>query len=179
MVLSDQKAEAKVLDVIWNPSKDGFLKPTVRIEPVNIGGTTIEYATAYNAAFIEKNKIGLGAIVEMVRSGDVIPTILSVITPARKAKMPDIPYHWNETHVDIILDNIEENVNVQEKLVSRFFKKLDVVSLGAGNVKRIMKAGYNTIEKIINMKKEDFLTVPGFKDKLAAKIYTSIHQQIK
>ena len=178
MVLSDQKAEAKVLDVIWNPSKDGFLKPTVRIEPVNIGGTTIEYATAYNAAFIENNKIGLGAIVEMVRSGDVIPTILSVITPARKAKMPDIPYHWNETHVDIILDNIEENVNVQEKLVSRFFKKLDVVSLGAGNVKRIMKAGYNTIEKIINMKKADFLTVPGFKDKLAAKIYTSIHSKL-
>ena len=178
MVLSDQKAEAKVLDVIWNPSKDGFLKPTVRIEPVIIGGTTIEYATAYNAAFVAKNKIGLGAVVDMIRSGDVIPTILSVITPARKAKMPDIPYHWNETHVDIILDNIEENIGVQEKLVSRFFKKLDVESLGAGNVKRIMKAGHNTIEKIINMKKEDFLKIEGFKEKLAEKVYTSIHQKL-
>ena len=60
MVLSDQKAEAKVLEVIWTPSKDGFLKPKVRIEPIDIGGVTIEYATAFNAAFVEKNKIGMG-----------------------------------------------------------------------------------------------------------------------
>ena len=33
MVLSDQKAEAKVLDVLWTPSKDGYLKPRVQIEP--------------------------------------------------------------------------------------------------------------------------------------------------
>jgi NAD-dependent DNA ligase len=38
MVLSDQIAEAKVVDVIWTPSKDGYLKPRVRIEPINLGG---------------------------------------------------------------------------------------------------------------------------------------------
>jgi NAD-dependent DNA ligase len=38
MVLSDQIAEAKVVDVIWTPSKDGYLKPRVQIEPINLGG---------------------------------------------------------------------------------------------------------------------------------------------
>ena len=96
MVLSDQKAEAKVVDVIWKPSKDGFIKPKIRIEPIHIGGTEITSATAYNADFILKNKIGIGAIVEIIRSGDVIPTIQKVISPAPQAKMPPPPWHWNE-----------------------------------------------------------------------------------
>ena len=178
MVLSDQKAEAKVVDVIWTASKDGLLKPRVRIEPVDIGGATIEYATAFNADFVNKNKIGIGAIVEMVRSGDVIPHILRVITPAAQSKMPDVPYHWTDTHVDIVLDEITGNTGVQEKIVSRFFKQLDVEGLGAGNVKRLMNAGFDTIAKIINMKEEDFLKAEGFKKKLAKKVFTSIHKKL-
>ena len=178
MVLSDQKAEAKVLEVIWTPSKDGFLKPKVRIEPIDIGGVTIEYATAFNAAFVEKNKIGMGALIEMVRSGDVIPHILKVITPARQAQMPPGNYKWNATHVDIVLDDIKGNTNVQEKVISRFFKHLDVDGLGEGNVKRLMKAGFDSIEKIINMKQEDFLKAQGFKQKLAEKVFKSIHEKL-
>ena len=48
MVLSDQIAEAKVVDVLYSPSKDGFLKPRVQVEPIRIKGVDIEYATAYN-----------------------------------------------------------------------------------------------------------------------------------
>ena len=32
MVLSDQKAEAKVVDVLWEASKHGLLKPRVRLQ---------------------------------------------------------------------------------------------------------------------------------------------------
>ena len=38
---SDQIVETKVLDVIWTPSKDGYLKPRVKIEPVTLGGAKI------------------------------------------------------------------------------------------------------------------------------------------
>ena len=85
MVLSDQVAEAKVVHIEWNPSKDGYLKPRVQIEPVELGGVTITYATGKNASFIEKNKIGIGAIIELVRSGDVIPDIKKVVVPAKKS----------------------------------------------------------------------------------------------
>jgi NAD-dependent DNA ligase len=75
MVLMDQVVEAKVVNVLWSPSKDGYLKPRVQIEPVELGGVTITYATGKNASFIEKNKIGIGAIIELIRSGDVIPIL--------------------------------------------------------------------------------------------------------
>ena len=95
MVISDQVAEAKVVDVEWNISKTGYLKPRVEIEPIRLGGVTIKHATGFNGNFIESNKIGIGAIIEIIRSGDVIPYIKSVITPAETAKMPNIPYKWN------------------------------------------------------------------------------------
>ena len=87
MVLSDQIAESHVVDVIWTPSKDGYLKPRVQIMPIQLGGVTITYTTGFNAAFIESNKIGIGAIIMLVRSGDVIPYIKSVTTPAEKPKI--------------------------------------------------------------------------------------------
>ena len=179
MVLSDQVVEAKVLNVLWSPSKHGLLKPRIQIEPVNIGGATIEYATAFNGAFVENNKIGIGSIVRLVRSGDVIPHILAVIEPSSEPKMPELPYVWNETHVDVVLKDFESDDIVKEKAVAAFFKGLDVAGLSSGNVKRIMNAGFDTIPKIVHMTKEDLLGVEGFKDKMATKINTSIKEKMK
>ena len=178
MVLSDQIAEAKVLNVLWSPSKDGYLKPRLQLEPVVLGGAKIEYATAFNAAFVEDNKIGIGALVKLVRSGDVIPHIMEVIQPAEQAKMPDVPYKWNETHVDIILEDAEQDETVKEKNIVGFFKGLEVDGLGPGNVKKIIKAGYESVPQIIAMTEEDFLKVDGFKQKMAKKVHESIHNKI-
>jgi len=178
MILSEQVTEAKVVDVLWTPSKDGYLKPRVQIEPIVLSGVTIEYATGFNAKFINDNKIGIGSIISIIRSGDVIPHILSVITPSEKAKMPLNEYKWNETGVDIILENKEDNSIVKEKNITGFFKGIGVDGLGSGNIARIIDAGFDTIPKIIDMKHADFLGVEGFKDRLATKIYTNIHTQI-
>ena len=179
MVISDQVAEVKVLDVIYSISKSGYIKPKVRIEPVKLGGVTIEYATGFNGKFIEDNKIGVGAIIEIIRSGDVIPYIKSIIQPAEQAKLPDMSYHWNDTHVDMILDEIDDNEAVIEKNITAFFTSLKVDGLSEGNVKRIMKAGFKTIPTIILMKEKDFEGIEGFKEKMIKKIYNGIQTKVK
>ena len=178
MVLSDQVAESKVVDVIWNASKDGYLKPRVRIEPINIGGVKIEYATGFNGKFIENNKIGIGAVIQIIRSGDVIPYIKSITTEAETAKMPNMPYHWNETNVDIVLDNIDDDVTVKEKNITSFFVGINVVGLSTGNVKRLMNAGYDSIVKIIHMKKEEYEGIDGFQSTMINKIYNGIKDRL-
>lgn len=179
MVISDQVAEAKVVDVIWTPSKNGYLKPRVRIEPVRLGGVTIEYATGFNGKFIESNKIGVGAVIQIIRSGDVIPYIKSVTVQAEMAKMPSVPYHWTETNVDIVLDNMEDDETVQAKNITDFFTGIEVDGLGGGNVKKIMNAGYTTVPAILKMTKDDFAKVEGFKSKMINKIYDGIHAQVE
>jgi NAD-dependent DNA ligase len=179
MVLSDQIAESRVIDVIWTPSKDGYLKPRVRIEPINLGGVEINYATGFNGAFIEQNKIGIGAVIEIIRSGDVIPHIRNVTQPAEKAKMPVESYVWNDTHIDILLENKNDDPIVREKNITGFFKGIGVDGLKSGNIERIISAGYDTVPKIIHMTVNDFMKVDGFKEKLANKIHDSIQEKIK
>ena len=178
MVLSEQMAEAKVVDVIWSASKDGYLKPRVRIEPIKLGGVTIEYATGFNGKFIEENKIGIGALIQIIRSGDVIPHIKSVTMQAEQPKMPLVPYKWTNTHVDIVLENAGDDITVREKNITAFFVSLEVDGLSSGNVKRIMTAGFDTIAKILKMTKTDFKTVEGFKEKMIEKVFNGIHEKV-
>jgi len=178
MVLSDQIAEAKVIDILWSPTKDGYLSPRVQIEPVKLRGSTINFVTGKNAKFIEDNKIGIGAIIKLVKAGDVIPEIESVITPAPEALFPSEPYIWNESHIEIMLKNKENDERVLEKNIETFFKALEVDGLGPGLISRIISAGYSSVPAILAMTESDFLKIEGFKKKLAQKIYTNIHSQI-
>jgi NAD-dependent DNA ligase len=177
MVISDQQAEAKVVDVIWTPSKNGYLKPRVRIEPVHLCGVTIEYATGFNGKFIQDNRIGVGAVIQLVRSGDVIPYITGITTPAAYPKMPLVPYLWTDSRVDILLENGDEDETVLEKNVAGFFTHLEVDGLSSGNVKRIFAAGFRSVKAILKMTKRDFEKVEGFKSKMIEKVYTSIHEK--
>ena len=179
MVLTDQEAEVKVLDVLWAPSKDGYLKPRVQIEPVRLGGVDIQFATGNNAGFIRNGRIGIGAIVKIIRSGDVIPKIVEVLVPADQPKLPvDVPYVWNATNVDIVVVNPEENPIVKARNITGFFTGLEVEGLGSGNITKLIETGYDSVPAIIRMEEADFLKVPGFKDKMAHKLYTGIHSKI-
>lgn len=179
MVLGDQIAEVKVVDVIYTASKDGYLKPVVRVEPVNIRGVDIEYVTANNAKFIKDNTIGVGAIIQLLRAGDVIPKIEAVIQPADEPMMPNVPWKWNKTNVDAILETMENNPVVLQKNIEFFFKNLDIKGIGPGNVKKMIKAGLDTVPKIIKATKEELLTVDGFKEKTVVKIRTNIDSVIQ
>jgi NAD-dependent DNA ligase len=139
----------------------------------------IEYATGFNAAFIEDNKIGVGTIIEIIRSGDVIPHIRAVKVPALKPMMPSVPYKWNDSHVDIILENMDLDDTVREKNITCFFKGIEVDGLGSGNVNRIIQAGFTTVEQIINMTLNDFMKVEGFQLTMATKIHDGIVSRLQ
>ena len=179
MVLSDQVAEAKVVDVVWTPSKDGYLKPRVQIEPIQLGGVCIEFATGFNAAFIYENKIGVGTIIELIRSGDVIPHIRKVVVSSDKPKMPNVLYQWNSSHVDIMLENLDSDSTVREKNITGFFRTIGVEGFSSGNVSRIMKSGFDTVAKIIHMTVDDLEKIDGFQRKTATKIHDGIRDKMK
>jgi NAD-dependent DNA ligase/DNA polymerase/3'-5' exonuclease PolX len=177
MAISDQMAEAKVVDVLWEVSQDGYFKPRIRIEPINIAGVNIEYTTGFNGKFIEENGIGVGAIVRIIRSGDVIPYVREVIAPAAKAKMPDVPYVWTTTRVDIMVENAAEDPAVKRKNVIGFFLELDIKGLGESNLKKMVDAGHDTVAKILGLQLADLEQVFG-KGKTGPALYEGIRNRI-
>jgi len=179
MQLEDQTATTTIESVIWNPSKHGKLAPKVQFKSIVIGGDTITNATAFNAKYVKDNKLGKGAVIKIIRSGDVIPYILEVIKSAEQADFPEnLNYHWNKSKIEIILDDLDESVEVRTRRLIHFFKTLKVSYLSEGLIKRLVENEFSTISAICQMSEDDFLTLPGFKDKMANKIHQSIHSVI-
>lgn len=179
MVMTDQMIEATVLEVQWNVSKDGYLKPKVKLEPVFIGGVKIEYATAFNAHFVEQNQIGVGTIVQLIRSGDVIPHILNVIEPTNAMFPQGYEYIWNESHVDIIMKEKDTSPLVQKRQLIHFFKGIGVDGLGEKTIEKLYDKGFTKISSILFLTENDLKTIDGIEDKLAKKIFSSLHLKIK
>lgn len=96
----ENAVETRVTRVEWNISKDGKWKPVVNVEPFDLEGVTIQRATGYNARFIEENGIGVGAVVRIIRSGGVIPKIVSIKTRASTVDLPE--GQWDATHTELV-----------------------------------------------------------------------------
>jgi DNA ligase (NAD+) len=180
MSFADQAAVTEVLGVNWEISKDGYIKPTVNFEPVNIGGVIIQYATGFNAQFIQSNAIGPGAFIEIIRSGDVIPYIKTVKSSAPAgASMPDLKWHWNETHVDAVLDKLSGNPDVEKKSLLYFAQTLDIGFCGEGTIARIYDAGIKTIPQLLGLSADFLVTkVDGYKKASAEKLVKAISEAV-
>jgi NAD-dependent DNA ligase len=169
-----ETAIVTVKEVEWNVSKDGYLKPTLILEPINLSGVTIKRVTAFNAKYIVDNSIGAGSKIKLVRSGDVIPHILEVV---KKSKNPDLPldpssYEWNDSNVDII--QIDASVEQKIKELAFFCSKLDMKNIGEANISKMIEANIDSIEKILSVTKSDLGEVENFKGKMIDKIYETI-----
>ena len=94
----------KVIDVEWNMSKTKYAVPRVLLEPVELSGTTVQACTGFNAQYILDNHLGPGSMVEVCKSGEIIPYILKVISSTHE-KVPEIcpecsqPLSWNGVHL--------------------------------------------------------------------------------
>lgn len=178
MLLNDQIMLADVVDIEWDISMDGYVKPRVKINPINLMGTTITYATGFNAKFINDNKLGPGSQVKIVRSGDVIPYILEVTKPSKSGnpKMPEFKYDWNETKIDIIADKKDKTANksITLKLLIHFFSTMGIKYLGEGILSKFVDNGLDSVVKIISAKEKDFEKIDGVGEKMLKKIYREI-----
>jgi NAD-dependent DNA ligase len=170
-LLEDQIAEVKVLDVEWNVSKDGYIKPKLILEPVKLSGVTIKNVTAFNAKFIKDNKLGPGSIIKLTRSGDVIPHIVGIVK-STKAKFPSGDWIWNVSGVDIIMQ--KKNYQQRIKEITFFLKNLDVKHIDEKIVEKLYNLGYTNINKYFSFDKKHLMNTEGFKETMINKIDTEI-----
>ncbi len=164
------QAVVEVVGVEWKASKHGMLKPRVNIKPTELVGVTITYATGFNAKFINDNGIGPGAKVQITRSGDVIPFIQKVVQKATPS-LPKGDWSWNETGVDIILNDKSSNDDVAIGQLVAFFTSIDAPNLKEGSIKKLYEAGFKTPEDIILLLKPELVNVLGTN---GSKIYAGL-----
>lgn len=181
-ILEEQIATTKVIKVEWNVSKDGRMKPRVFVEATKIGGITIKHVTGHNAKYIKESGIGKGAVIKLIRSGDVIPYILEVIKKV-KPEYPKIDYVWSDSGIEILINKMntsdQTKYDMLVKNMTFFVKKMKIKYVDESIIKKFIKIGINSIPKLLKACSDDFLKVENFKERMATKVYNNIRSSLK
>ena len=173
-----------VKDVLWQVSRTGKLNPLAVLDPVEIGGATVSRATLSNISEIRRKGIRIGDRVFVRRSGDVIPEITGVAEQcegAREVLKPAVcPVCGSpvlEKGVFLYCSNKE---NCAPKIISaieHFCSKdgLDIDGLSEKTIEQFYEEfGLKRADELFLLKKEDLLSLEGFKEKKAENIIASI-----
>jgi DNA ligase (NAD+) len=81
----------KLLRVEWNTGRTGIIAPRAVLEPVELDGSTVTYATLHNVADITRRGLMLGDSVVVYKAGDVIPRVESPVVHLRTGDEQPIP----------------------------------------------------------------------------------------
>lgn len=181
--IQGETAEVIVDHVKWNLSKSGKYKPQIFIgrhsskKGVELSGVTIVSLTGFNAKYIVENKIVPGSKLLITRSGDVIPHIVAVLEEGHGPLNLPKNSRWNS--VDLYHTFEDEPDEVIIKQMVHFFTKINCTNCKDKTIFKIYNAGFHTIESVIEARVEDFSKIDGFGVKLAAKIHSSIQENVK
>ena len=168
---NNEGINTKIINIEWNTTKNNILKPRIQIEPVIIDGSKIEYTTGFNARYIFNNNLGPSSIINIIKSGDVIPYINNIImftTP----QMPSNEWEWiNDVDIKYKVQNDKE---LFLKRTEYMFEIFEVKGIKSGNLCRLYEYGIDSLKKLLQLDKEKLLNIEGFKDKLSDKFIGEI-----
>jgi DNA ligase (NAD+) len=178
-VSEEDAPTATVKSIFWKVSSHGVIVPKAILEPVKFDGVTVKQATLNNAGWMIERKIGPGAKVKLIRSGEIIPKIINVLKPGKVAlpsKSQFGEWKWDKTHTQIVLVNALNNEDVQIRKIVKFFTKMKVDFIKEGTVRKMYAAGLDSVKKILMAKPQNFMKIEGIQDKSAQKLYESIQR---
>ena len=74
--------------------------------------------------------------------------------------MPKESYQWDETNTNLVIDEAgdqsEADNEINARLIENFFDKMKIANFGRGTIDKLLEKNFDTIPKIVNMKKERF-----------------------
>ncbi len=172
-----ESAEVKVLKVTPQTSRSGRVNPVAELEPTRLSGALISRATAHHYGMVKELGIGPGTIIELTRSGMVIPKIERVIVP-RKPQIPDsCPSCGHELIWEgdyLYCPNSVYCPAQIEHTMEHFFKTLgNVDGFGRKTIEKIHAAGVRSVYEIYQLTQEQ-LEAMGFGEKTSRNLINEL-----
>ena len=154
----------------WNLGQSGEFKPIGILHPIDLDGTTVSNVALHNIGNIQKQGLFPGAKVTIVKSGDIIPIVRSVIEPKFVHYVEDyIPTTCSSPECNIEIQGVHivcTNPNCKMQLKSRLgvgFGSFEIENIGGSTIEKLYDAGIKTIQDAFDKSKfnEQFLIKSG------------------
>lgn len=175
----------KVKDIVLQVGRTGAVTPVAIVEPTDIDGVVVERATLHNFDEIERKDIRLHDNVIILRSGDVIPKIIKVLTHERNGsekvyeRPTNCPVCGSELLDEGVLlkcQNLECDARVVNSIMYFASKPcLNIDGLGVKIVESLFTSGMvKSVVDLFDLTLERLLTLEGFKEKKSQNLLNSI-----
>ena len=181
-----EEKEAKILSVDWTVGRTGVVTPTANLTPVQLAGTTVSRATLHNVDYIAEKDIHQDDTVIVYKAGDIIPAVLRVVKDKRVSDQAlAIPTHCPSCQSELL--HFEDEVALRcinplcpaqiKEGLNHFASRdaMNIIGLGPAVVEKLFAAQLvEDVAGIYRLTVEDLLTLEGFKEKSAEKLYEAI-----
>lgn len=140
----------RLLGVEWNVGRTGIIAPRAVLEPVEIDGSTVSYATLHNPADITRRDLRLGDHVMVYKAGDIIPRIEAPVAHLRTGGEQPVEFPEACPQCGSEIDTSEQRWRCVRgrncRLVASISyaagrDQLDIEGLGATRVVQLVDAG--------------------------------------
>ncbi|MBA4368423.1 MAG: DNA ligase [Desulfobacterium sp.] len=176
-----ETAVTRVEKLVWQVGRTGNVTPVMEVMPIFLSGATIRRVTAHNAGKVRDEKIGIGAEIEIIRSGEVIPKLEKVITPSDQMELPrfcpscNSSLQWENDFLKCMASFCPAQI---EQGIIHFFKILGTAEwFGIKTVQKLVEDGYDSLVKIYTMTEQDFLDM-GFGPVQSKNLWNAIQVSI-
>ena len=184
-----QEEMTRLLDVEFQVGRTGAITPVARLEPVFVGGVTVSNATLHNQDEVERLGVCIGDTVIILRAGDVIPQVVSVVADKRPDDARKIQFPAQcpvcDSQVEKLADEAVARCTgglicpAQRKQALKHFasrKALDIDGLGDKLIEQLVDAGLlKTPVDIFNLTFPALIQLERMGDKSAANLLQAIH----
>ncbi|RHC94720.1 NAD-dependent DNA ligase LigA [Streptococcus parasanguinis] len=181
-----EEKEAKILSVDWTVGRTGVVTPTANLTPVQLAGTTVSRATLHNVDYIAEKDIHQDDTVIVYKAGDIIPAVLRVVKDKQVSDQAlAIPTHCPSCQSELL--HFEDEVALRcinplcpaqiKEGLNHFASRdaMNITGLGPAVVEKLFAAQLvEDVAGIYRLTVDDLLTLEGFKEKSAEKLYEAI-----
>ncbi len=174
-------------DVVLQVGRSGVVTPVAVVEPTPIEGVVVERATLHNFDEIDRKDIRVGDKVIILRSGDVIPKIVKVITAERDGseRAVERPTHCPVCGGELLdegalikCQNLACDARVVNSIIYFASKPcLNIDGLGDKIVEALYAAGkVHSVIDLFRLTYDDLIVLEGFKEKKSRNLLEAIEK---
>lgn len=182
-----EQAKTTLESVDFQVGRTGAVTPVANLDAVSLSGTTVRRASLHNADFIRSLDLHLGDQVFVEKGGEIIPKIVGVAREERPTEAQPVtfpthcpacgsPLHRSEGEAAYYCTNAASCPPQQTARLEHFCgRKAADIRLGSETIDLLFSRGLvRSIADLYRLSVEELLTLPGFKERSATKLYESI-----
>ena len=182
-----EQAVTRLLHIGINVGRTGSLNPYAVLEPVVVGGATVQHASLHNEEDIHRKDIRVGDMVTVERAGEVIPQVVGPVLAQRTGEEQEfrMPERCPECDTPVVKNEDDAMHRCPNaSCPAQFFELLKhFVSKGAADIDGlgerwcgilIRQEMVRDVADLYHLEKERLLELDRMGDKLATRIMDNI-----